>query len=68
MSNNSVIGNCVLVDAVELAESLSRNVDDYVFVLRKEGREDDFKVTMNCEDVTDENLLLLYYAGEEIWY
>jgi hypothetical protein len=66
--NNSVVdGNCALVDAKERAESLSREIDDYVLVLKDDSKEE-FIVSVINSDMDDRNLLLLYYAGEEIYY
>jgi hypothetical protein len=58
-------GNCALLEAKDQAEFLSREIDTYVFIMMKDN---DFEVTINCEDVVHENLLLLYYAGEEVLY
>jgi hypothetical protein len=65
--NVVVVGNCALADAKERAESLSREIDDYVFVLR-EDLKDEYIVSIINSDVDDRNLLLLFYAGEEIYY
>jgi hypothetical protein len=67
--NESVVdgSNCALADAKERAESLSREIDDYVLVL-KEDAKDEYIVSVNSIDIDDRNLLLLYFAGEEIYY
>jgi hypothetical protein len=66
--NNSVVdGNCALADAKERAESLSREIDDYVLVLKDDSKEE-FIVSVINSDLDDRNLFLLYYAGEEIYY
>jgi hypothetical protein len=59
--------DCALADAKERAESWSLEVDDYVFVLRDDSKEE-FIVSIINSDIDDRNLLLLYYAGEEIYY
>jgi hypothetical protein len=65
--NNVMNGNCALADATERAVELSRMVDDYVFVLQREDK-DDFEVSFISSDIDDRNLLLLFYAGEELYY
>jgi hypothetical protein len=66
-SENVTVGNCALADAKERAESLSREIDDYVVVLREDVK-DEYIVSVINSDMDDRNLLLLYYAGEEIYY
>jgi hypothetical protein len=66
-SNNVMNGNCALADATERAVELSRMIDDYVFVLKRDDK-DDFEISIINGDFDDRNLLLLFYAGEELYY
>jgi hypothetical protein len=63
--NNVASEKDTFLDAKVRAELLSREIDDYVFIL---SREDDFEVSIISSDIDDRNLLLLFYAGEAIYY